>query len=55
MEDPEIYKLLTGKTLKNYNIISHDIGTYVDDTQHIIASKTTEDLNIYIFKICTTC
>ena len=37
-----------GKKLKNYNIEKHTIFTYVDDTQHIVASKNHKDLGIYI-------
>ena len=36
------------KELKNYNIKSHDIFTYVDDTQHIVASENTTELKSYI-------
>ena len=48
MEDKKIYKQLTGRNMKKHKIISHKIITYVDDTQHIIAAETNEDLKNYI-------
>ena len=48
MKNPKIYKIVTGKELKIYNIEEHNVSTYVDDTQHIVASKTHEGLKEYI-------
>ena len=48
MKDKKIFKQLTGREMKNHKIISHKIITYVDDTQHIIAAETNEDLKNYI-------
>ena len=48
MKDSKLFEQLTGKKPRACNIINHKILTYVDDTQHVITSKTTEDLQIYI-------
>ena len=44
----KIYKLLMKKKLKNYNMKSHDIFTYVNDTQHIVASENTKEMKNHI-------
>ena len=39
MKDKTTYKELTGKELPKHDIKHHQIVTYVDDTQHPVASK----------------
>ena len=48
MKDKKLYKQITGKEIKNHTIIKHKILTYIDDTQHLITSKTHEDFALYI-------
>ena len=53
MKNKQLYKQITGKELRNHNIISHKTITYVDDTQHMITIKTNEGLRMYIEDIHT--
>ena len=48
MKDKNLFKQITGKNMQKHSIINHKILTYVDDTQHLVISKTNEDLSKYI-------
>ena len=48
MKDKKLFKEITGKEMSTLNIIEHTTLTYVDDTQHLIASDTNEDLQRYM-------
>ena len=43
-----MFKRITGEYLEDHNIIEHCTFTYVDDTQHIVASENLEDLESYM-------
>ena len=48
MKNKELFQKITGRAPLEDEILSHQIFTYMDDTQHIIAAKTHKDIKNYI-------